>query len=156
MGELLVHTEHICHLASAYAYVAGGDVFVRADVAVKLAHEGLAEAHDLGVALAARGEVRATLGAAHGQGGERVLERLLEGEELQDALVYRLVEPYTSLVRADDVVVLHAVAHICLHLALVVNPCHAELHNPVGDAEALDEVRTVKFRVLVILFFDSS
>lgn len=42
-----------------HADVAGGHVLDPADVAVQLRHEGLAEAHHLGVALAWRGGVRA-------------------------------------------------------------------------------------------------
>ena len=49
-----------------------------ADVPVQLAHEALAEAHDLVVALALRVEVAAALAAAHRQRGQAVLEDLLE------------------------------------------------------------------------------
>ena len=66
------------------------------------------------------------------------------------------METNAALVRTDDVVVLYTVAHVCLNLALVVNPCDAELIHAVGDAEALYEVHLLKFRVFVVLFFDCS
>ena len=154
--ELLIHTEHVAYLTAAYADVACGDVHVGADMACKFKHEGLAEAHDFGVRLAAGREVGAALGAAHGQRGERVLEGLLEGQELQDAQVHALVEAYAAFVRADGVVVLHTVAHVGLHATFVVGPCDAELVHAVGDAEALDEVGALEFGVLVVLFLDGS
>ncbi len=85
VGQLLVHAGHVADLAATHADVARGHVGVGADVAEQLGHEGLAEAHDFGVALALGVEVGAALAAAHGQGGQRVLEGLLEGQELQDA-----------------------------------------------------------------------
>src|SRR3712207_7932937 len=51
----------------------------------ELGHERLAEPHHLGVALPLRVEVGAPLAAAHRQRRERVLEDLLEREELQQA-----------------------------------------------------------------------
>ena len=50
---------------------------------------------------------------------------------------------------------LHAVAHVGLHFALVVNPIHAELVDTVGDAEALNELYLFKLGVLVVLLLDS-
>ena len=66
-GELLVLTEEIANLAATNTYVASGNVAVRADVLLELAHEGLAETHDLSVALAARREVRTAFTATHRQ-----------------------------------------------------------------------------------------
>ncbi len=68
-GELLVLTEEVANLAATNTYVASGNVAVRADVLVELAHEGLAETHDLSVALAARREVGTTLAATHRERG---------------------------------------------------------------------------------------
>jgi len=82
--ETLVLAEHVADLASADADVARGDVGIRADVAVQLAHEALAEAHHFAVGLAVRVEVAAAFSAAHGKRGEAVLENLLEAEEFQD------------------------------------------------------------------------
>jgi hypothetical protein len=84
-------------------------------VAVELGHERLAEAHHLVVALALGVEVRAALAAAHGQRGQRVLEDLLEGEELEDAEVDRGVEAQAALVGADGAVELDAEAAVDLH-----------------------------------------
>ena len=84
VGDALVLAEHVADLARADADVAGRHVDVGADVAVELGHEALAEAHDLVDALALGIEVGAALAAAHRQAGQRVLEGLLEGEELQD------------------------------------------------------------------------
>ena len=82
--QFLVHAEEVANLACANADVASGNVLVGTDVTVKLCHEGLAETHNLSVAASAQREVRAALAAAHRQSGERVLECLLEAEELQD------------------------------------------------------------------------
>ena len=51
--------------------------------------QGVEDAH-LGV------KVRAALGAAHGQGGEGVLEDLLEAQELDDGQRHRGVEPQAA------------------------------------------------------------
>ncbi len=50
---------------------------------------------------------------------------------------------------------LDAVAHVVLDFALVIYPRYTERENAVGDAEAFDEVITLKFRVLVVFIFDS-
>ena len=85
-------TEKITNLSAANADVAGGNVCVRADVAVKLRHKALAEAHDLHVGFAVGVKVAAALRAAHGQSGKAVLEGLLKSEELYQRLVDGLVE----------------------------------------------------------------
>tara|TARA_Y100000310_G_scaffold150201_3_gene149680 strand:+ start:36938 stop:37381 length:444 start_codon:yes stop_codon:yes gene_type:complete len=64
--EFLVLAEKVADLAPADADVARGDVGVGADVPEELAHEALAEAHDLVVGLALGIEVRAALAAAAG------------------------------------------------------------------------------------------
>ena len=64
------------------------------------------------------------------------------------------METDATFIRTDAVVVLHAVAHVGLHFALVVHPVHAELVYAVGDAQPLDELGLFKFGVLVILFFN--
>src|SRR5690606_16363256 len=101
VGEALVLAEEVSDLARADADVARGHVGVLADVAVQLGHERLAEAHDLAVGLAGRVEVAAALAAADRQARERVLEDLLEAEELDDAEVHRLAEAQPALVRAE-------------------------------------------------------
>ena len=60
----------------------------------------------------------------------------------------------TAFVRANGVVVLDAVTHVCLHVTLIVCPCNTELADSVGDTKALNEVCLLKLGVLVVLFFD--
>merc|ERR1719162_2493309 len=127
VGELLVHAEHGADLTPADADVAGGDVGELADVAEELDHERLAEADDLGVGLALGVEVGAALAAAHRQTGERVLEYLLEAQELKDRQVHRRVEAEAALERADGLVELGAEATVHVLDAVVVDPRDAEL-----------------------------
>ncbi len=109
-------------------------------MAIQLAHERLAEAHDFVVALALGIEVRAALAAAHGQRRQGVLEDLLEGQELEDAEIDRGMKAQAALVRADGAVHLDAETAVDLDAALIVDPWHAEddgalrLHHPFDDA----------------------
>lgn len=125
-----------------------GDVRVLTDVPVELRHERLAEPHDLGVRPAARVEVAAALAAADAETGQRVLEDLLEAEELHDAQVHRRVEPQTTLVRAERAVELHAVAPVDVDLAVVVLPRDTEDDLPLGLHQPLDEGRVRELRTL--------
>src|SRR3954464_7777393 len=59
--------------------------------------------------------------------GKRILEDLLETQELEDGEIYSGVESETALVWAESGVELHAVSFVDLALALVVLPDHAEL-----------------------------
>jgi hypothetical protein len=95
-------------------------------VAEQLGHEALAKTHHFVVRLALGVEVRTALAAAHGQGGERVLEHLLEAEELENGDVHARVQAQAALVGADCAVEFDAVAAVHLNLALVVDPGHAE------------------------------
>ena len=90
--DALVLTEQVADLTATDVDVAGGNVGELADVAAQLGHEGLAEAHDLGVGLALRVEVGTALAAAHRQRGQGVLENLLEAKELDDGLGHGRVE----------------------------------------------------------------
>ena len=92
MSELLVLAKEIANLTTTYADVACRNVLVRTDIAIELVHERLAEAHDFGIAATAGREVRTTLGATHRQRGERVLECLLEAQELHNRKVDRGME----------------------------------------------------------------
>ncbi len=156
MGEGFVLTEHIADLTATHADVACRHIHIRADIVPQLTHEGLAETHDLTIRLAAWREVGATLGTTHRKRGEGVLEHLLEGKELQNTDVDGCVETQTAFVGANGVVVLHAVTHVCAHIALVVDPVNAELDDAVGDAQTLDEVDFLKLRMLVVLILDGS
>ncbi len=60
----------------------------------------------------------------------------------------------TAFIRANGVVVLDTVTHVGLDLALVVNPCDAELVNTIGNAKALNQIGLFKLGVLVVLFLD--
>ena len=102
-------------------------------------HESLAEAHHLARALALGVEVGAALAAAHGQRGQRVLEGLLEGEELQDRQVHRGVEAHAALVGADGRAVLDAVAAVDLHLAVVVHPGRRGTDDALGLDQAVQQ-----------------
>ena len=86
--KLLVVSEQITNLTAAYTDISGRNVHVRTDYLIQLTHECLAETHNLSVALTAGSKVRTSLTATHRQSGERILECLLETEELQNAKVY--------------------------------------------------------------------
>src|SRR5699024_136506 len=101
----------------------------------------LAEAHDLGVGLAARIEVRAALAAADGHAGERVLEDLLEAQELHDAQVHRGVETQSALVRAQRGVEFHTETAVDLHAAFIVGPRDTEDDLALRLAQALQDGR---------------
>ena len=137
--ELLVHARHVAHLARAHADVARGHVGVRAEVAVELEHQRLAEAHHLVVAAALGVEVRSALAAAHRQRRQRVLERLLEAQELEDRQVDRRVEAHPALVGADRARVLDAPGAVHVHRARVVDPRDAELDHPLGLDDAVEQ-----------------
>ena len=154
MGIFLVSAEHVAYLTTTYADIACRNVEIWTNVTGEFKHESLAETHHLSVGLATGREIRATLGTTHRKGCERVLEGLLEGKELQDTEVHRLVETNTTLVGANGVVVLHAVTHVGLDVALVVHPGDAELIDAIGDAKTLDQVYLVKLGVLVVGLLD--
>ena len=139
LGDALVLAEEVADLALADADVSGRHVGELADVGVELDHEGLAEPADLRIAPALRVEVRAALGTAHGQGGQRVLDGLLEGQELEHALVNRRVEPQAALVGTDGAAHLDPVAPVDVDLPLVVDPVHAEADHPVGLDQPLED-----------------
>ncbi len=140
MSQLLILTEHIANLAATNSDVACGYVLIGTDVTIQLVHECLAEAHHFSIALTAGREVGTTFCTTHGQRGQRVLESLLESEELQDTEVHRLVETDSAFVRANGVVVLNTITHIGLDVTLVISPSNAELNQTIGDAQTLDEV----------------
>ena len=64
---------------------------------------------------------------------ERILEDLLEAQELQDAEVDAGVEAETAFVWTEGGVELDAEAPVHLHLALVVLPRDSELDHAFGD-----------------------
>ena len=132
VAKSLVLTEEVADLTRANAKVARGNVGVSTDIFLKLCHKALAEAHDLCIRLTLRIEVSAALTAAHGERGERVLEGLLEAEELDNALVYGRMEAKTALVRTDRAVELNTETAVYLNVAVIVYPRNSELDDPLG------------------------
>ena len=126
IADSLVLSEKVADFAAAYADVPGGNVRIRTDVALKLRHEALAEAHHFIVAFALGVEVGAALAAAHGKSGEGVFENLFKAQEFEDAQIHAGMEAEAALVRSDGAVEFHAVSAVHLDLPLVVDPRHAE------------------------------
>ena len=120
---------------------------------LQLDHEGLAETHDLVVALALGIKVGAALAAAHGQAGEGVFEDLLKAQELDDRQVHAGVEAQAALGGADGGGELHPVAPIDLDLAPVIHPGHPEqqaalrLHQALNNAHLLQLGAALKHRL---------
>ena len=87
-GELVTQTfvlpEHVSDFASAYTYISCRHIGVSTYMALQFSHERLAEPHHLGITLATRREIRTAFGATHRQRGQRILEGLLESQELHD------------------------------------------------------------------------
>ena len=147
IAQALVLTEHKADLATAHTDIAGRHVGVCTDMTLKLRHKTLAETHHLGVTLAARREVRTTLGATHRQGRQRVLKRLLEGQELHNTEVHARVETDTTFIRTDSAIHLNAETAVDLHLALIVHPRHAEHDHALGFYDALHHFLLTQIRV---------
>ena len=149
VGQALVLAEHVANLAAADTDITGGAVHELADVAVQLGHKALTETHDFHVALAMGVKVRAAFAAAHGQGGQAVLEGLLKAQELQDALVDRGMEAQAALVGADGAVELDAVAAVHLDLALIIDPGHTEGDDALGLDQTLDQASLLVLGMLL-------
>ena len=146
VGDPLVLPEQETDLPTADADVARRHIGELADVTVELGHEALAEAAHLAVALALRVEIGTALGPTHGQGGEGVLEHLLESEELQQTQVDRRVEPEPAFVRSDGAVHLDSVAAVDLDLTVIVDPAHPEHDHPLGLDEPLEDLHLAVLR----------
>ena len=155
VDEAFIHAVHITYFAAAYADIACGNVTVGTEVLPEAENEGLAETHDLTVALAAGREVAAAFGATHGEGCEGVFECLLEAEEFQNREVDRSVETDTAFVRADGIVELHAIADVVLHFAFVIKPCDTECHDTVRLDHTLDDFVAFEFRMLIVDILDA-
>jgi hypothetical protein len=140
IGDPLVLPEEEPDLPAPHADVTRGHVGVLPHVAIQLGHEALTEPHDLAVGAPLGVEVAPALAAADGHAGERVLEDLLEPEELDDAQVHRRVEPQAPLVRTEGAVELHAHPPVDLHLAPIVLPGHAEDDLALRFADSLDDL----------------
>src|SRR5690606_9537776 len=105
----------------------------------QLDHVRLAESHDLFVGAALGIEIRSALAAADRQPGERVLEDLLETEELDDPDVHRGMEAQPALVGPERRIELHPEPAMDPHLAAIVDPRHAEDDLAFGLANPLDQ-----------------
>jgi hypothetical protein len=70
--------------------------------------------------------------------GKRILEDLLEAQELEDGQVDCGVESETTLVGAESRVELHTVTIVDLAFALVVLPDDTELDDALGDGGDLE------------------
>src|SRR5690606_9941568 len=81
----------------------------------------------------------AALAAADRHAGQRVLEGLLEAQELDDPEIDRGVEAQAALVGAEGGVELDPEAPVDLYLTAVVDPGNAEDDLPFGLAEAFDQ-----------------
>ena len=149
VGDALVLAEQETDLPAADADVAGGHIGLRAEVPGQLGHERLAEPHDLAVALSLRVEVRPALAAAERQGGQGVLEHLLEGQELQDPQVHRRVEAEPALVGAERAVHLHPEPPVHFDPAVVVHPRHPEQEHPLRLDDAFQDADRPVLRVPV-------
>ena len=122
VGDPLVLAEEETNLTATDADVTGRDVGVLTEMAVELGHERLAEPHDLTFGGVVRIEVRAALGTTNRHTGQRILEDLLETEELDGSQVHRGVESQSALVRPQYRRVLDTEATVDAHLALVIDP----------------------------------
>jgi hypothetical protein len=121
---------------------------VLADMAIQFRHEALAEAHDLGIALAFGIEVRTALAAADGHAGQGILEDLLETQKLDDAQVHGRMEAQAAFVGAEGAVEFHPETAVDVHPVLVILPGHPEDDLPLRFADPLDDFVVAELRVL--------
>ena len=66
------------------------------------------------------------------------------------------METNAALVRTNGIVVLHAITHVGLHVALVVNPCHTECDDTIWNTKTINKIGAVEFRMTVVLLLDST
>ena len=117
-------------------------------MAKQFADECLAKPHDLPRALALRVEIGTTFATAHGQRGQRILERLLKSQKLQDGEIDRRVETNPALERPDHRRRLNPVAAIDLNISMIIDPGHAEHDDPLR----LDQtIQQAMFRIARVL-----
>ena len=148
IGQALILTEEIADLARADADVAGRNIEIRADVMKKRGHERLTEAHDLVVRLAFRIEIGAPFPTAHGQAGQRVLEGLLERQELEDTERYAGVKADAALVGPDRIVVLDPITAIDPDISFIILPAHAKDDDAVRLRHAFHDLHVVVMRLV--------
>ena len=117
-------------------------------MSAEIGHKGLAEAHDLGVALTHGIEVASVLAPAQGKSGQAILENLFEGQELQDPKVHRSVESESSFIGPDGVIHFNPKTPIDMSIALAVDPRDPEQDRPVGFDQPFKDLRLEAFRML--------
>ena len=93
--------KQIAYFPAAYSDIACRDIGVGTDMAEELAHETLAEAHDLGIRFASRIEIGSSLCSAHRKRCKGVFESLLESKEFHDGEIHARMETDTSLIWTD-------------------------------------------------------
>ena len=118
-------------------------------MAEELAHEGLAEAHDLAVALPLGVEIGAAFAGTDRQRGQGVLERLLERQELQHSEIHARVEAQAALVRTDGARELDSEASVDLDLAGVVDPRDPENDDSLRLHDAAQNLAAENGRVAI-------
>ena len=64
------------------------------------------------------------------------------------------METDSSFVRTYSIVVLDAVAHVGMHISLIVCPGHPKRENPIGNTEPLDQIAFFKLDIPIIGIFD--
>ena len=64
------------------------------------------------------------------------------------------MEAETAFVCTEGSIVLHTITEVNLGLTLVVNPNNAEFEDTVGLNNALDNLGSLKFGMLVVFFLD--
>src|SRR5439155_26706235 len=107
----------------------------------------LAEPQTLAFGLPLRIELRATLPRTPRERRERVLEHLLEREELEQTEVDRRVEAESALVRTDRAAHLDAEPAADLDVAAIVDPRDPEHHDAFRLDRALEDLRIDVARV---------
>ena len=149
-GQSLVLSVQISDLTSADTDVPCRDVCVRADMAVQLIHEALAECHDFPVRLSLRIKVGTALAAPDRKPCQRILEGLLKAEELQRSKRDRRVKTKSSLVRPDGAVELDAVPVVDLNLPLVIYPRNTEHDDTLRRRQSLQKRFSSVFLLLLL------
>jgi hypothetical protein len=126
IGKLFHHACHEAHFPGSHADIPRWYIDIRAYMPEQLRHIGLAEAHDLARAAVPGVEIGATLAATHGKCSKRVLESLLEREELEDGKIDRGMKAGAPLIGANGGTVLYAVAAVDFHLTPIIHPGHTK------------------------------
>ena len=115
----------------------------------QFAHERLAEAHDLDIALALWVEVRSALASTHRKRGQGVLEDLLEPKEFEDSQIDTRMEAETALVGTDRTIHLDPEATIYVDLTGVIDPGDTEHDYPFGFNHPFQDLGLANLQVVV-------